>query len=138
MAVALPYMTLALAGYQVYSGERAADEQEDLARANAERQRMESDEAVRRLSARQEASESQAKAIAAASGVKVTGSVTDYLDVMQKTNKDEVSWLRKSGLSAESIMAREGQLQADMTRRGSRFKAAGSFLSTVDEAGWFE
>jgi len=138
MALALPYLTVAMAGYGIYSSEKAADEQEDLAMANAERQRMESEEAVRRLTLRQEQSESQAKALAATSGAKVTGSVTDYLDLMSKVNKEEADWLVKSGLSAESIMSREGEIQADMTRRSGRANFANTFLTTADKAGWFE
>jgi len=138
MAAALPYLTVAMAGYSIYSSEEAAGEQEDLAQANSERQRMESEEAVRRLTLRQEQSESQAKAMAAASGVKLTGSVTDYLDLMSKVNKEEADWLVKSGLSAASIMEREGQIEADMTRRSGRANFANTFLTTADKSGWFE
>ena len=130
--------SMAVGAYSVYSTEQGADEQDDIARANAERQRMESEEAVRRLTARQEQAESQAKAMASASGVKVTGSVEDYLDIMAKTHKDEADWLVKSGLSAESIMAREGELQADMTRRSGRMRAASTFLSAANsDREWF-
>jgi len=137
MATALPYMMMATSAYGVYSSEQAADDQEDIARENAERQRLESTEAVRRLTLRQEQSESQAKAMAAASGVSMSGSITDYLDIMQKTNKEEADWLKRSGISAASIMQREGELQADMTRRSGRAKGASTFLAAGDKAGWF-
>ncbi len=138
MAMALPYLMVGIQAYGMYSTDEAADDQEDIARENADRQRMESEEAVRRLTKRQEQSESQAKAMAAASGVQVSGSIEDYLDIMQKTNKSEADWLKKSGLSAASIMQREGELQADMTRTQGRIGMANTFLASANQGNWFQ
>lgn len=138
MAVALPYLSVALAGYSVYEENKAAGEMEDIAKDNANRQRLESEEAVRRLVLSQEQSEAQAKALAAGSGVQMEGSITDYIDLLSKTHKEEAAWLKQSGLSAASIMEREGEVRADAVRRGAYAKAGSTFLTTSAKAGWFE
>ena len=124
------FLTIASGLMQYQQGQRAADAQEAIARENARRKALETEEAIRRQRAEADKQEAQARARAAASGVTVSGSISEYLMAMEEANADKIAWLRKAGYSQADIIEKEGSLQADITRTN----ALGSLVGTAGSA----
>ena len=119
---------------------RAAQQAAELGEKNIELIRAETGESMRRLSAQQERQESQARAMAAASGAKLEGSPLTFLTEMEEENQAELDWVKRAGLSKEEIEKLRTQYQV------SNIKSAplpsvnwGGFLTNVGGAvgqGW--
>ncbi len=106
--------------YGAYRQQKSGREARDIARQNAARQIAESREASRRLKLQQESVLDETRARAAASGISPESStVTAYLAEMQKNFKSEQDWIKKSGASAASIQARQGEYQARQATAGA-------------------
>lgn len=137
MAFAVPIVVgIATAAMSVYQGMKmqdAADEQEDIAKRNAEREQREAEEAVRREKKEFQAEESLDRARAAASGIDVDKSKSTVLFMAEKrkSHQEEIDWMKSSAASRADIIKREGRLAADQTRA----EAWGHFANAVGSAG---
>ena len=101
----------ATAGYTAYEQKVAADDAERIAKKNAELAEQETEEQARRLEKQQSRERSLAKAKAAASGVDITsGSTASYLAELEDWQKDELSWLVKTGKYAGQQYKDQGRL----------------------------
>ncbi len=89
--------------------EAAARREQNLARRNAERQRLETAEAARRLKKQQESAKGTARARLAATGLTLAGSPSSFLDEMSIAMEDELTWLETSGKSKADILELGGQ-----------------------------
>ena len=84
--------------------------------------------------------EAASRARAAASGLTISGSISDFLEDQEQTNRENVAWTRKAGKNRANIQLGEGQLASDITRKQGISSAIGSFGSGVQwgqQAGWF-
>ncbi len=126
MAVAMAFFTVMSGVMQYEAAQDAADDQEEIGRENARLIAEETEESARREEKAAAAAESQSRARAAASGVTLSGSTSEYLSEQQKANAERIKWLRKSGSSRASITEREGAMTASATRAQGTAKLVGS------------
>ena len=108
MAQAMPYLLLATTAYGVYSQVQAGKDAADLAKYNSNQIKAETAEKVRRQEAEDLRREAAANAIAHGRGVRVSGSVSKYLDEMQRENDANIDWLKRSGASQAYVARKEG------------------------------
>lgn len=131
-------VSAASTGYSIYSSDKAAEEAEDIADANARREAMEAEEMAQRAEKDAAREEALARARAAASGVE--GESQDlYLKDLTQTNRRDIDWIRSSGASQAALTRREGRTAASTVRRegvaagiaglGQAANAAGSWYS---------
>lgn len=151
MAAAVPIVISVIGTYMAYKSQQdAASAQEKIGRENARQQEMaaemnarrvsqETDEEARRMSKMQSEQEAGARAKAAASGVKMSGSISDYLEGMMTENKAQLDWQQKSGKSKVDEILWTGQSGANLSRMESKYKSdaskAGSYASLIGGAG---
>lgn len=118
----------ALSVYQGMEMLNIADDQEDIAKRNADREKEEAKEQARRERKEMDATEAEARARGAASGMNVDKSKSQVLFLAnQKTeHARQIDWIRKSAKSRAKIIKREGDLEARKTRAGAwgKFGAA--------------
>ncbi len=126
MALGMAIFSIASGVMQYKAAQDAADDQEEIARENARLIAEETEESARREEKAAAAAESQSRARAAASGVTLSGSTSEYLSEQQKANADRIKWLRKSGKSRASITEREGAMTAGATRARGTANLVGS------------
>lgn len=81
----------------------------------------ESNEQIRRQQAQDRARLAESRARAAASGINLSGSTSDYLSAMEREQGRELNWLRKSGKARAEAFKDEGASSA----LGGLTKAAG-------------
>lgn len=140
MAVAVPYVMIAAAAYSAYSQYEAGNEAKELSRYNAEMERKETEETIRRQKLEDRKQEARARASAHAGGTTVSGTVSGYLNRMQETNLDNVSWMRRSGANRASLILKEGSMQRSQARRGAFgtvLGSAGGIYSSGQDADWW-
>lgn len=138
-AIASATIAAGAAAQQYRAGQKAAKSAKSIAAQNADRAKMESAEAARRLKGQQEANMSEARARAAASGIQGGGSQGQFLDTMESGYKKELDWLKKSGASAEAIELRKGELAAGSASSSAMAGAIGSISSgTQSTFQWYQ
>jgi len=114
------------AGISLYSGSKQKKESrkagkrtEKLAGQNADLARTELDESLRVLAFEQERTRSTTRARAAASGVTLSGSISQYLARQQEEQTKAATFAEKAGESRISIIREGGQAAAkDIRARG--------------------
>ncbi len=114
MAVAVPLVMGGVQAYTTYKGykdqKKAAKESERSYERDVEYQRMETEEQVRRTELEHQQQEAKARALAAASGTKVQGTVSMFLKEMEEENLREIDWIAKSGASRADIIRERGRM----------------------------
>ena len=128
--VALAVASLAAGAYSANEQRKAGKKQSRIASDNAARERAESEEAARRHEQAQGAQLSEAKARAAASGVKTSGSQLGFLERLEESQGKELDWMKTSGASRASIAERTGKVNASITSSG----ALGSLMQGAGQA----
>lgn len=130
MAVALPYIAVALAGVSAVQQVEAAGDAKRAARANARALEAETAEEARRLKKEQASQESKSRALAAASGGGGQ-SQTSFMESQKKEHANELDWLKRSGSSRASSARAGGSLAAKQGYAG----AVGTVASAVSGFG---
>lgn len=128
----VPAIMSVFGGIQGYESgrqmESQADEMERLAERNSLLERRELAEQVRRQTEEDYRIRSAALARAAASGVRVSGSVADYLDYMEDEQARQLRWLKTAGASRIRLNLEAGKTQADATRTRAETQKWGSLI----------
>ena len=113
--------------YSAVQQYKAGSRAEDMAEDNADRARQENEEEARRLRISQRRNQSALQARAAASGIKLSGSTSNYLDQYEEEGDKQYDWLKKSSKSREQIIKKEGKNQKKALQYGSY----GSFFNAA-------
>ncbi len=130
MAAAMPFISVAMGVLGAVQQFSAAGDAEDIARQNANRERMETEEQGRRQKKADDLKLSEQLARASASGLTGGGSQGGYMDAMAEEMAKEQRWLAKSGESRAAIIESEGELTASQ----GRASAFGSLVGTAGKA----
>lgn len=151
----IPAIMSVFGGVQDYQAgkdmESLARQQELMAEENAMLEQKELDENVRRQNLRDAQVRGSAQAKAAASGQRVEGSLSNYLDFIDEEQSREIDWMKTAGASrirlnkqAANNQARSLRIQAKTRKRGlysgllkgaSMLGAGGLFSSTAAASG---
>lgn len=120
----------------------AAEQSKRVAAKNAAAIEAETHERLRREKADAHAKQELTKARIAASGGELSGSSATYVDTMERTDDEFLSWLERSGRNQADIALSEGQYSyltgmANARATGAQAGAAkfGSYTSLLDGAG---
>ena len=100
---------------QKSAADKAAKQQRMLAEEAARNKRMEAEEMARRQAKEDRSVEGRARALAAASGLAGSGTQLDYIQELEKTNKQNVDWIRRSGDMQAGYTQQAGYNQAATT-----------------------
>ena len=96
--------------------EGLAAQQDLMAEENALLEQRELDESVRRQERENSQLKGKALARAAASGARIEGGVSDYLEYYEGELDKDVDWMKTSGASRIRLNLQAGKLQAQSTR----------------------
>ena len=140
------YLTAATAAYSIYSGERAADQQQEAARdaerlANKNAQLIEKEGERQQQLAKRAADdvEATARAKVAASGFARGGETQSLvLDDIAKQHSDSLEWMREATRSQADITRQGGQYARDAgygQASSTRAQGYGQALSSISAAG---
>lgn len=133
-----PAIMSVFGGIQGYNAGREmedlADEQERLGERNALLARRELQEKVRRQAEEDYRVRSAALARAAASGVRVEGSVADYLVHIEDEQDRQLRWLQSAGASRIRLQFASDQRSADALRIRANTQQWGSLVSGFTNA----
>lgn len=125
----------ALQGYEAgREMDNLADERERLAERNALLARRDLAEKVRRQAEEDYRLRSAALARAAATGVRVSGSVADYLEYMEDEQARQLRWLRTSGASRIRLELEGAKRDADSLRIRASSQRWGSLVGGFTRA----
>ena len=142
------------AAYQYHSAkkaekalDRAADRTSKLNELNERAMQAENAEMERRTLAKNQETESLARAKAAASGAALSGSMADYLSFLETENLQQFEWLKTSGSSKLAAMEAAGasnvraiktqaDAQGDAAIGAVIGGAASTFQTGLDAGGW--
>lgn len=127
-------VSAASAGYSIYQSKQAAEEAEDIADANAKREKMEAEEMAQRAEKDAAREESLARARAFASGVGGE-SQEMYLDDLYASNRREIDWIRRSGSSRADLIKKEGRVAGKQHRREAVASGIAGFGKATSAAG---
>ena len=112
----------------------AADDADEIAKKNAERERAEAEEQARRAKKSADRTNSLARARAAASGIK--GQSSDmYLAELEDEQNREIDWILSSGESRADIIEDEGERAQKIGRAGAFSTLAGGMQ---DSYAWYD
>jgi len=114
--------------------ERAAADAERIGRENAAVIESETREEIRRAKLENAQTKGKAAAIAAASGVKSTGTVGTFLTDLDSAQKDSLDWLAKSGANRSRIAELTGQYTAAQGRAGATSTRANAVGTAIQGA----
>ena len=124
--------------------QRLAKEQILLAEQNAVLQQRELDEQVRRQELQNTRVKSSALARAAASGARLEGTPTDYLEYMETEQDRQLDWMKTAGasrirldLAGEKMRAKALSIQGKNQRYSSFFSGVTGAFSYLDKGGYF-
>ena len=134
----IPAIMSVFGGVQDYKAgkemENLAREQELMAEQNAALEQQELTENVRRENLRNSQIKGSAAAKAAASGRRVEGSLSSYLDFIEEEQGREVDWMRSSGASRIRLNRQAAMNQARSTRLQARAKKRGLYTGLLGAA----
>lgn len=129
----LPMIMTVFGGVQQYKAgkemEQMAAQQEKLAHENKALAEAELEEGIKRQERKDKMLRGSAKARAAASGARVSGSVEGYLDFMEDVQTDDIAWMRKAGMSRARMDLSAGLLQAQQTRLSGKQQKYSAYSS---------
>lgn len=116
---------------------KAAEMARELAALNVKAIGEETAETVRRKGKEFARTESLGTARAAASGLKTSGSIDEYLSEMASEHGKEIEWTKKSGKSKQEIAKAKGELEFERIRSQARQERAGYVQTGLSVAGLF-
>ena len=122
----------AFSAYQQYEGAKDA---EQLAKEQADRQKAEAEEMARRAEKDASRQESLARARAAASGIGAGGSTALYMSELEKTQREEIDWIRRAGASQARLTRKEGRWAYRRGMAGAVSTAASGVTGGYD---WYQ
>lgn len=126
-AVIIMAVATVVSGAMTYKASAdAAKSQKKVAEANAQRIAAEKAEELRKMTAQQAQTLSQAQAAAAASGMTVEGTQKTYIEQMRESFKAEQDWLQTASASQQSITRMEGSARASATEAQGQAAFVGS------------
>ncbi len=112
-----------------------AGQQEEMAYENRRLELMELEEGIRRTELQNSMTRGTAKSRAAAGGLKLEGSLNDYLGFMEENQGAEVSWMREAGESRANQTLQDSLLQASATKIGGEAQKREGIASSIGGIG---
>jgi len=122
------------------SGKKAKKQAREVGRENARLIREETAEAIRRASAEGAQTVGQTTALLGGTGVRASGTATDYLGFMRSEQTRQLDWLERSGES-RALAARRGATYLGDTAMNQAYTSAitqfGGWVSSAAQSGAF-
>lgn len=119
MAVAVPYIALALSAASAGMQYKAGQDAKKASRENARLVQMENAEEARRLQREQAKQQSSAIARAAASGGALSGSSELFMKTQQQEHAKQLQWLKTAGKMQASVYRKQGSSAATQATGGA-------------------
>ena len=118
---------------------RSAEEQAIIDAENLERERLETEESIKRTGESHAKTEATARTQVAASGFAVGSSLDKYVASMQEEHASDIDWMRTSGASREAIQKRESSARYSAGMAGAKttmIAGIGGAANTLSGVKW--